>query len=254
MRLAALSLPILLFAACAVQPVFEPPPTITTESADGVTVHGERFFGDLGPDAPLVLLFHQGGSNGRGEYAQISGWLNAAGYRAIAWDQRVGGSLYGSSNRTAAGYTAPVGLTYCDAYPDFQAALDYVIDNRIANEVIVWGSSYSGALAFRLAAENSRTVHAVIAFSPASGKPMAGCEGRQWIDDISGPAAVFKPASEMARPGADEQQRLFEAAGIRYTVVDNGVHGSSMLVDERAGHDMSATRRSVADWLVSVAR
>lgn len=57
--------------------------TVTTRSSDGLTVHGETYFGSLPATAPLILLFHQGGSNGRGEYEDIAHWLNSVGYRAM---------------------------------------------------------------------------------------------------------------------------------------------------------------------------
>ena len=82
---------------------------ITTLTSDGVTVYGELYFGELDDSAPLVLLFHQGRSNGRGEYAEIAAWLNASGYRTIAWDQRAGGAGQAGAAVGAATDRAPVG-------------------------------------------------------------------------------------------------------------------------------------------------
>jgi len=157
-------------------------PVIAT-TRDGVTVHGERYFGDLGLGTPLVLLFHQGGSNGRGEYAKIAAYLNAAGIRAIAWDQRSWGESYGAENRTVLGLGGTSSTDYCSAYPDLPAALDHVKSHGLAEKVIAWGSSYSGALVFRLAEEAER-ISGVVAFSPASGDPMAGCLARAWLDRV----------------------------------------------------------------------
>ena len=126
---------------------------ITARTMDGVTIHGEPYFGGLDSGAPLVLLFHQGGSNGRGEYAPIAHWLNDVGFRAIAWDQRRGGDRLGASNRTVEGSTLDE-PSYCDVYPDLVAALQYVASRGLADRVVAWGSSYSGALVFRLAAEH----------------------------------------------------------------------------------------------------
>ena len=58
-----------LLSACAHMPnkpapSVEIPPVITTLTQDNITVYGENYLGDLDASAPLILLFHQGGSNG----------------------------------------------------------------------------------------------------------------------------------------------------------------------------------------------
>ncbi|NND59494.1 MAG: alpha/beta fold hydrolase [Gammaproteobacteria bacterium] len=225
---------------------------IETVSADGVTIYGEPYYGGLDRSAPLVLLFHQGGSNGRAEYAPLGAWLNSLGFRAIAWDQRTGGQRYGRWNRTRADLPDVPEPGYCDAYPDLQAALDYVIDQQLADEVLVWGSSYSGALVFRLAAENPERVTALLSFSPASGGPMEDCLAKMWVDSVNAPMLVVSPDSEMDRESSQEQFMVLTSAGVDYEVIDNGIHGSSMLLDKRTGHDMSAARNTIATWLQSV--
>lgn len=226
--------------------------TITVETADGVKIFGDPFMGDLSTETPLVMLFHQGGSNGRAEYSSIAPWLNENGFRAIAWDQRNGGDLYGASNRTKAVLAEGTAADYCDAYPDLQAAVNYVVEKGIAQKVIVWGSSYSGALVYQLAAKNPSSVSAVIAFSPASGGPLANCRAIQWIEGVSATNLVVRPQSEMARASAQEQRRILSAAGTEFIVVEHGIHGSSLLVDERTEHDMSEARADVLAWLKKV--
>lgn len=225
------------------------PQPVRAVASDGVVVHGEAFFGGLDSSAPLVLLFHQGGSNGRGEYTEIATWLNSLGFRAIAWDQRSGGDLHGHTNRTVAGLSADTPAGYCDAYRDLQAALDYVTDQGLAEQAIVWGSSYSGALVFRLASENPDRVSGLLAFSPAAGGPMTECRARDWLHDLSIPAVVFRPQSEMERQSSREQREILSAAGVEFFVIENGVHGSSMLVNSRTGHDMREARSTVAAWV-----
>lgn len=227
----------------------QPTDVLTATTADGVTIHGKPYFGGLDADAPLVLLFHQGGANGRGEYGPIVPWLNESGFRAIAWDQREGGGTFGSVNRTVEGLAEGTPNGYCDAYPDLQAAVDYVMDKGLAERVIVWGSSYSGALVFQLAAKNPDVVAGIIAFSPASGGPLANCRAVQWIDGVSAPKLVMRPASEMEIPSAQNQRDVLVANDAAFHVVEGGVHGSSMLVDDRTEADMSAARAYVMEWL-----
>ena len=222
--------------------------SVTTVTADGVTLHGETYFGALGPEAPLILLFHQGGSDGRGEYADLVPWLNGAGFRALAWDLRSGGDRFGE-NRTMAAMAADTPTEYCVGHFDLQAALDYVTTNDLAEHVVVWGSSYTGTLVFRLAAENPGAVAAVLAFSPAAGGPLEGCLARDWLDQIDVPMAVFRPQSEMHLESSVEQRAFMEAAGALFHVVDDGVHGSSMLLDARTGQPMAELRGMVVEWL-----
>ncbi|WP_425410829.1 alpha/beta hydrolase [Hyphococcus sp.] len=223
--------------------------TIETTAADGLTIYGETYFGGLDASAPLILLFHQGGSNGRGEYTQIASWLNKNGFRAIAWDLRSGGETYGESNRTAAGLPAGSAPGYCAVAPDLQAAIDYVTANGLGESAILWGSSYSAALVFGAAAANPERTAGVIAFSPSSGGPLENCRARQWINHIDAPVFVLRPASEMDRDSSIEQRNILTASRAKFLVVENGVHGSSMLLDERTQHDMSAARAAVLSWL-----
>jgi pimeloyl-ACP methyl ester carboxylesterase len=219
--------------------------TVTTEAADGASVYGETYFGALSDDAPVIALFHLAGGDGRGEYAPLTNWLNDIGFRAIAWDQRSGGDRFGTENRTAAALPEDAG--YCGAYPDMEAALAY--SYRVAGNapVIVWGSSYSAALVFKLAADHPNRIIAVVAASPASGEPMDGCALESVISDVAAPMLALRPKREYE--ATKEQADFLIQAGVDFRIVENGVHGSSMLVDDRTKHDMSAERDFVASWL-----
>jgi pimeloyl-ACP methyl ester carboxylesterase len=225
---------------------------IQTTTEDGVSIFGQKYFSDLDDGSPLILMFHQAGSNGRGEYGDLIPWLNNAGYRVIAWDQRSGGKRFGSHNRTVDALPKGTPTSYCDAYPDLQAALDYTIKDGLAESVVVWGSSYSAALVVQLAAKNNDKVSGVASFSPASGGPMLRCRARQWVEQVKAPILVMRPESEMARESSVRQRDILTAAGVGFEVVDNGVHGSSMLVDSRTKSDMAKARKDVIDWLNGV--
>ena len=116
--------------------------------------------------ATLILLFHQAGWS-RGEYREIAPKLVEAGYRVMAVDQRSGGAVNGVQNETHR-RAAKMGLgrSYLDAYADLEAALAYARKELGATRIIVWGSSYSASLVFRLAAEHPKAVTAVMAFAP----------------------------------------------------------------------------------------
>ncbi|NKB90531.1 MAG: hypothetical protein GKS06_20175 [Acidobacteria bacterium] len=222
---------------------------LSTVASDGVTVFGETYFGHLDATAPLILLFHQADSNGRGEYGDLAPVLNEAGFRAVAWDLRMGGEVHGSVNRTLESLPPGTPNRFCDAYPDMVAALEYVLATELADEVIVWGSSFSSALIFHLAADHASAVSTVIGFSPPLGGPLEECRVRRALPRVAAPMAVFRPRSEMGYEDIEEQRRLLEDAGADFYVIEDGVHAASMLLDERTGHDMSETRALVTDWL-----
>ena len=220
--------------------------TVKTVTVDNITVYGESYFADLGPNTPLILLFHQAGSNGRGEYEDLIPWLNESGYRVIAWDQRSGGSHFGGTNRTVGNLSDGMKFSYCDTRPDLQAAHDYVIKNNLAKDMIIWGSSYSAALVFGLAADNPDTIGGVVSYSPATGDAMAKCRAKEWLEQTKGMMIyTARPTSELASERAQQQKALFATYDIPVKEIVDGVHGSSALVDSRTGHDMSKYRKHV---------
>src|SRR5262249_10208611 len=76
---------------------------LTVKADDGVTVYG-AYYRAARPKA-LILLFHKADSS-KGEYATIAPRLVAAGYSALAIDQRSGGDLFGR-NETASKIDRP---------------------------------------------------------------------------------------------------------------------------------------------------
>ncbi len=218
---------------------------IETTASDGVTVYAESFVADLPADAPVIAVFHQARSNGRGEYGPIISWLNGLGYRVIAWDQRSGGNLFGSENRTAAKAKGKKG--FCDAYPDIEAAIAYSASVAAGAPLIIWGSSYSASLVWAAAADHPDKIDGVVAFSTASGGALDDCGARKGLPRLADPALAVWPARE--RGQAKALDALLRAAEVEVLIVENGVHGSSMLVDQRTDADMSAARSAVAAWL-----
>jgi len=218
-----------------------PSEAIKLKAADGVTVYG-RLYKAPKPRA-LILLFHQAGSS-KDEYATIAPRLVAAGYSALAIDQRAGGGLYGT-NETATGFGREV--RFREAMPDLRAALDWAQQQKLP--IILWGSSYSAALVFPLAAEHPDGVKAVLSFSP--GEYFDG-------DPPVGPAAaklhvpVFI-ASGPSKEETDEADPIFAAlpkspANVRL-VPEHGVHGSSTLVAAKNPQGAEANFAAVLAFL-----
>lgn len=253
LRTSLASLTLLALCGCATEATLVPAPaapiTLTATAADGVTVYGTASFAALPDSAPVIVLFHQGGSNARAEYEPLVPWLNENGFRTIAWDLRVGGDIYGLNNRTADARLPVTPTSYCEGFPDMHAALDTSLEHSGSGQAIVWGSSYSGALVFHLAAEAPDKISRVISASPANGPPMVDCLPQARLDELQTPAFVLSPRMEMKVDEDFEDKLRFEAAGAAFLIVEDGIHGSSMLVDARTEADMSAARAAVIDWL-----
>ena len=194
---------------------------MTLQAADGVTIYA-RLYAAERPKA-VILLFHQAGSS-KDEYATLAPRLVAAGYTALAIDQRSGGSLYGP-NETAAHTSGKP--DYLDAAQDLQAAVDWGVVQKLP--VVVWGSSYSSSLVFPLAVKNAGKISAVLAFSPG-----------EYFDDKTlverAAARVTVPvyitsAADAGEVGAAKTiaDALPHGRATRY-VPAVGIHGSSTLI------------------------
>ncbi|MDH3620779.1 MAG: lysophospholipase [Gammaproteobacteria bacterium] len=218
------------------------------ETRDGIAVLGDLYRSADGRAAPIILLFHQAGGDAQGEYAEIASRLVDSGYNVLAIDQRSGGDRFGGINRTLQALGGEK-FGYCDVYPDLEAALEFVRADGFDGPLAVWGSSYSAALVFQLGAKKSEEISAILAFSPASGAPLANCDAQQFIDDLSAPVLALRPRKEFEIDSVRQQMNRFEESGIRTYVSDPGVHGSSMLVDERVGAPTEETWTVVLEFL-----
>jgi len=139
--------------------------TVTFPSTDGLTITADLYM-TTDANAPFIILFHQARYS-RGEYLEIAPKLNALGYNCLAVDQRSGDRVNGVVNQThKKAKEAGKKTKYTDALPDMEASLSYVVNVLKAKKAIIWGSSYSSALVFVLAANHPDEVTAVLSFSP----------------------------------------------------------------------------------------
>lgn len=210
---------------------------------DGLTVSGKYYRADK--SKALILLFHQANSS-MAEYETIAPRLVEMGYSALAIDQRSGGTMFGE-NLTAARIKAPV--TYDNALHDLDAALRW---SRTMNvPTIVWGSSYSSALAFQLAAKHPSEISAVLAFSPGEyigpGQPVAKAAARVKVPVF---VAVGSDVSEIR-----DAQPIFDAIASKDKTLfapKQGVHGSSTLIADRNEKGARQSWIAVARFLKNV--
>lgn len=227
------------------------PIDVSWPTSDNRTTHA-TWYGSVGPPRGIIMAMHQAGASGRGEYAPIIPRLSEAGWDVVAVDLREGGSRFGGVNRTAAdgGNTGD----YCAAAPDILGGISYVRGVRADIPLVLLGSSYSAALALRAGAFHNNDVSAVVAFSPATGGPMEDCRGEDATEGLLAPILVLRPAAEMEQESSRRQFETFQEQGHETYVADPGVHGASMLVEERVGGDVEATWTALEEFLVKVGR
>ena len=223
--------------------------SVVLDAADGVRVHGEVWRA-AAAKAPIVVAFHQAESS-TAEYAPIAPRLVAAGFTVLAIDQRSGDGAFGGSNRTAAALGRKAG--YDEALPDLEAALAWAKAEAHGAPVVVWGSSYSAALVFLLAAAHPADVAGVIAFSP----------GEYLNDEHAVRAAAAKVTVPVYIDQAASAEEIARAAAILEAVKSKdkhqlralgpSTHGSSTLRADRNAAGTEAHWQGVLAFLARFA-
>lgn len=219
-------------------------------AADGTTVFAESLAAETPPASSTrprgtILLFHMAGSN-LGEYATIAPDLARRGFATLAIDQRSGGAGWGRRNATAAQFRGDPGFRA--ALPDLEAALAWARVQAPAGPIIVWGSSYSAALVFLLAANAGAAVSGLLAFSPDEYLP--GVSVRAAAARVTCPVFVTSDQGEEAAAasllaatrGAPRQQ-------FRPT---DGAHGNAILRVDRNPRGAAAARAAVFGFLDAI--
>lgn len=213
-------------------------------------IQGKGTTGDGAP-VPTILLFHMAGSSAPGEYSEIAPILSSEGYNTLAVDLRSGGGRLGAPNKTA-DRLGDGNIGYCEAYPDMVAALNWVKSNGGGGRVAALGSSYSAGLVIKLGTEKQQDIAGVLAFSPASGTPMANCRPEPYLTQMTIPLIAFRPEREMAVPSVVAQAAAFRKLGVPYLEIENGRHGSLMLRESQTGTNMDHAWRPVFEFLRGV--
>jgi len=220
-------------------------------AADGVRVFADYYSADRGVDdksAPLILLFHQAGSN-RGEYATIAPALAKLGFAALAIDQRSGGNSWGRVNETVQhlGHSGD----FAAASADLEAALQWARSSGHVGRLIVWGSSYSAALVFPLAARHQGEVSAVLAFSP--GEYLGGVTVRRAAAQLTVPIFVTSAKDDGEIAAARTILDAVPAsAKTQFVPRIGGVHGSATLRSDRNSRGAEENWDAVKTFLTNL--
>ena len=243
-------LPVFLAGAASMSAGSAEPRPLTLRASDGVSVYAWHYPA-AGKTLPAILLFHQAGSN-HAEYATIAPRLAALGYHSVAIDQRSGGRMWGQSNRTADKFGKDV--DYAAALPDLEAALVWPPLQGLHPRSIVWGSSYSAALVFLLAAKHPSAVAAVMAFSP----------GEYLGDNHSVKDAAAKVQAPVFITCAQDSEEIAAAraiagavpgsSAVQFVPKRGGVHGSSTLRRDRNPRGAEENWQAVEKFLAGLPR
>lgn len=209
---------------------------VNFKTKDSIVVYADYVLNDK--SSKSIILFHQAGSNARGEYNSILPKLHANGYSVLAVDLRLGGDLFDGKNRTIQNLN--IDYEYCDALPDMRASIEFMIGKGHIKDIVIWGSSYSAGLCFQIAEEFKSNVSGLVACSPAAGGPMEKCQPDLHMKKYEGNALVLRPKKEMEYPWVKKQFEKAEAQGKLTFVSETGVHGSSMFVENRTKNSTEA--------------
>lgn len=218
---------------------------LTLRAADGVGVFGTLTPASAAPRG-MALLFHMAGAN-RAEYAAIAPALARRGFASLAIDQRSGGADFGARNETAAalGGRDP---GYLAALPDLEAALAWARMQGGGVPILAFGSSYSAALVFLLAARQPGALAALLAFSP--GEYLRGTSVRDAAARVDCPVFVAS-AADPSEVSAARAILAAVPAGVRKVqfAPEVGPHGASLLRADRDPRGAEAAWRAVDGFL-----
>ena len=216
---------------------------VSFRAADGVEVFADLYLSGEAKSGPLILLFHQAGSNA-GEYEPIAPRLVDLGFSCLAVDQRSGGRRWDRNNRTV----LRLGRSedFAAAYTDLETALMWARRQGWTGPVLAWGSSYSAALVFRLASEYPE-VSAVLSFSPGEylgeGTPV-----RNWASKVSVPVYATSAGGREVTATRSIVDAVASPHKSQY-VARVGVHGSSTLRADRNPGGYEENWRAVTAFL-----
>ena len=202
---------------------------VMLKAADGLKVTADVYRTVDTPDATWIVLAHQAGSS-RGEYRTIAPRLNKLGFNAIAIDQRSGKAFGGIRNETAQRAAARgIKPNYASALPDIEAGIAFA-RQQTKGRVVLWGSSYSAALALWMAGQAGARIDAVVSMSP--GEYIRGRGIARAAAGIKVPVLITSPTSERRK-----WRNIFKAIPgerkVGFAPSSGGRHGSSALIPAR---------------------
>lgn len=223
------------------------------KSIDGLPITAT--ISEIAENAPYIILCHQAGSS-RGEYKDLSDWLNTLGFNTLAIDQRSGKEMNGIVNRTAErAKEQELPTDYLDAEQDIRASIAHIADLHLlmdrSKPIYLMGSSYSASLVIKIAADTSFDYHkqiaGVMSFSP--GEYFSDYSLSKDLPGVNCPIFITCSKDEVK-----ETSRLADLAKEELTTFyapqETSRHGASAMWESTEGY--SGTREALSNFLNSL--
>jgi dienelactone hydrolase len=164
--------------------------------------------------------------------------------------------MWGQPDRTASQFGKEA--DYRAALPDLEAALAWPVAQGCPSRSIIWGSSYSAALVFLVAARRPSAVAAVMAFSPGQYLSPSEHPG----DEHSVKDAAARVRAPVFITCAQDSEEIAAARAIARAVPGSsavqfvpkrgGVHGSSTLRRDRNPQGAEENWQAVEQFLAGL--
>lgn len=255
MRIFTILLVVLTFTACkktattttkkipSNHPVLNTFKTLTFPSKDGLLISADSYA--VENSKGFILLCHQAGFS-RGEYITTAKRLNKMGYSCLAIDQRSGKFVKNIDNETAKrANEKKLAITYLDAKPDIEAAIDYAYKLNGNKDIILVGSSYSASISLLLGTTNNK-VKAIAAFSP--GEYLKGINLAESIKNLNKPTFVTSSKKEIGQI-VNVIKNVTSKKITHFKPEVESIHGSRALWESTEGN--GACWKSFGDFLKS---
>ncbi len=223
------------------------------KSLDGLPITAT--ISEIAENAPYIILCHQAGSS-RGEYKDLTDWLNTLGFNTLAIDQRSGRDMNGVKNETAMrAVEQNLPTEYLDAEKDIRASIAHIADLHLlmdrSKPIYLLGSSYSASLVIKIAADTSFEYHkqiaGVMSFSP--GEYFTDYKLAKDLPRVNCPLFITCSKDEV-----NETSHLADLAKDELTTFyaprEASRHGASALWESTEG--FQATRDALANFLNSL--
>lgn len=186
-------------------------------------------------DDPYIILFHQANFS-RGAYRTIAPKLNDLSYNCIAVDLRSGHKARGVINETSKrAIAANKKIKFPDAVQDAEAAVLYVRDSLKAENIIVWGSSYSASISVFLGSKYSMDIEGVLCFSPGEYFEIDDQPISSFAPNIKCP--VFISSGKNERKKWDGIYENVSAQKSFFLPEEGGAHGSKALWEDKKNNE-----------------
>lgn len=195
-----------------------------------------------------IILFHQANFS-RGSYRVIAPRLTELGYHCLAVDQRSGHKARQVINKTCKrAIAANKKVKFKNAVQDMEAALLFAKNELKAEEILIWGSSYSASGVLYLGSKFKNDVSAILSFSPGEYYKINDRTFASYAGEIGCP--VFFSSARSEKKDWERMYEQVKAEKSYYLPTEKGFHGSKALWPEKEGN--KACWEAVISFLTSL--